>query len=361
MISARGPPSPAPIRPTRCRGMVLRQTTDDRASVEQIIMSNSKKSFVQMPAYKLPVEQKITLSRTVVHDMTNNPLFTDVPISLVVLGRSTEDLSALQLTLDESKRLVAQGASDVKLKSLEVTTMLTDLAHYVQIKSNGDPAVIQRSGMPLRKSPAPIGLLPPPPDLKAATAGNTGQVTLSWKKVKGARGYRVEQCADPANEGGFHLVDTAMKTRFVVTGLSTGAKLWFRVMTVSAAGRGIPSASQAAVVPLRDSREGGAAPRACSQERPGAAPPADPSPRGEGRAAGEPSGDSFFARGVEMTRSIFCERPRRWRCRSRRWSRRARQVVTFRCDCPGRGGRNAAARTRSPLTGEGDLLAYPRK
>ena len=214
-----------------------------------VIMNNPKKSYVQIAPSTLPVEAKITLSRTIVLDMTGNPLFADTPVPLAGLSKSTDELSALHLQLVALRKQVLQLGSAEKEKSFEVGSMLTDLGHYVQVKSQGNPVVIRQSGMPIRKAPTPVGVLPAPSDVKASNAGGAGQVTVTWKPEKGARGYRVEQCADPPTEAGFHVVDIAVKAVLLVEGLPTGAKLWYRVRCQSAAGKGKPSEPAQVVVP----------------------------------------------------------------------------------------------------------------
>jgi len=115
-----------------------------------------------------------------------------------------------------------------------VDDALTQLATYVETTANGDAATIQLSGFNLANEPTPIGPLPPPANLRGSTADTEGNVNLRWNRVKGARSYVVECATNPT--GLWTQVDVTTRVSTIATGLVSGAKCWFRVRAVGAAG-----------------------------------------------------------------------------------------------------------------------------
>jgi hypothetical protein len=67
----------------------------------------------------------------------------------------------------------------------------------VEVSSNGNPDVIATSGLPLRKSRAPVGQLPWPQNLKVEQSQVVGELIVRWAAVSKARGYLL-QCAEVA-------------------------------------------------------------------------------------------------------------------------------------------------------------------
>jgi len=122
------------------------------------------------------------------------------------------------------------------------------LANYVQNASGGDPAKIQSAGFPVRNTPAPIGPLPAPGELEAQPSQTEGYVNIRWKCVKGASSYVVERAQD-ASQLNWTQALTTTKSRGVVNTMISGARYWFRVAAVGAAGQGAWTDSISKIVP----------------------------------------------------------------------------------------------------------------
>ena len=61
---------------------------------------------------------------------------------------------------------------------------------------------------------------------------------LGWDKVRGARSYVIQFCADPMHDANWQHAGVSTKSSFIVTGLTAGVKYWFRVAAVGTAGQG---------------------------------------------------------------------------------------------------------------------------
>ena len=125
---------------------------------------------------------------------------------------------------------------------------LTQLANYVQNASGGDPAKIQSAGFPVRDTPSPIGPLPAPSELEAQPSQSEGHVNLWWRGVRGASSYVVERAQDGPLLNWVQALTTT-KSRALVNSMASGARYWFRVAAVGAAGQSAWTDAISKIVP----------------------------------------------------------------------------------------------------------------
>ena len=116
-----------------------------------------------------------------------------------------------------------------------VRGLLRSLAEQVQVISAGDLAKIESAGFEVRKKPEPITSLDTPTGMAARTGAFTGQVSLDWDVVEGARFYQVWMTeGDPTLEEGWKLVANITRTRYSANQLKQGKFYSFRVNAVGA-------------------------------------------------------------------------------------------------------------------------------
>lgn len=181
-----------------------------------------------------PLLTRLQRVQDIITAMTGNANFTtpNPPLATV----------QLQLTATETAFTAYDNAkSDCRVKLDERTAelenlmgLLTQLATYVDHQANGDPAIINSSGMEVRASNQPVGELPPPAALSAESTDLEGAVRLSWPSVPDAKNYTLQRHADPlpapgAGSNGWVWVANPSKLAFTVTGLESGKRHWFRV------------------------------------------------------------------------------------------------------------------------------------
>lgn len=112
-------------------------------------------------------------------------------------------------------------------KRSELVALLVSLALYVQLTSNNDEVLLLSSGFDLKKSPAPIGVLPKPDGFKVQP-GDSGTIKLSVKKINGAKMYLFQYTTAPAGAASAWGDVISSRTNTVITGLRSGTEYAFR-------------------------------------------------------------------------------------------------------------------------------------
>jgi len=198
----------------------------------------------------LPIPEKVQKARRVVKAMTGNPKF---PKPDPTLEKVTTDANALAAAYNDAlaaRETAARltGVQNDKDAALDAT--LTALGGHIQAVSGGDAAVIESVGVDTKAPNRPVGDLPAPSNMTATAGDRDGEMDLSWDRVRGANSYVVEMCED-VEKGVWVPVPDGLttKSRLTVTGLKSGARLWFRAAAVGAAGRGAWSNPVAKVAP----------------------------------------------------------------------------------------------------------------
>ncbi len=144
---------------------------------------------VKLGFARLSVANKILTSRSVVNQMTGNPSYTTPQPDLSVITSATD-------TLETTAQDALKGGTDKTLAKHiaedNLNQLISQLQDYVQVASQGDPLVIESSGMEVRKERTPATLPPAVLDARANVGGNPGEIDLIWGSVHGAKSYVVE-------------------------------------------------------------------------------------------------------------------------------------------------------------------------
>lgn len=114
--------------------------------------------------------------------------------------------------------------------------MLTELAYYVTQTSKGDKTLLLSSGFDInveRGNPQKT-----PPKLQAEL-GMPGQVTTRVNRVTKARAYVHQFTADPLTPQSVWISETTLKPAYTFTGITSGAKVWLRVIVIDQYGNTI--------------------------------------------------------------------------------------------------------------------------
>jgi hypothetical protein len=119
--------------------------------------------------------------------MTGNSNFQNLPVDLAAFKADIDSFSVLiSEALDGSKKIVAQKNKQrhVVIKSLKL------LARFVEVHSNGDPAIFKSSGFEpastTRVPPAPLPL----PVIRSVDHGAiTGEIVVQVESIKKAKNY----------------------------------------------------------------------------------------------------------------------------------------------------------------------------
>jgi hypothetical protein len=134
----------------------------------------------------VPDTELDNFAQGVINALTGNAAFPAPPITLVSLQAARDDLTA--------KMAAAQtgGPADTAAKNNSrqaLTTMLRDVAAYVQIRCNNDPAILLSSGFEMQSTNRAQVELPQPQSLSLKN-GATGQLIGRVDPIKKAASSR---------------------------------------------------------------------------------------------------------------------------------------------------------------------------
>jgi outer membrane protein assembly factor BamB len=84
----------------------------------------------------------------------------------------------------------------------------------------------------------------------AITSGDSaGELDLQWDPIPGAKTYEIQTSPDPMTSTSWTSQPSVTKSKTVILGLTSGARVWARVRAVNAAGQGAWSDPATKIVP----------------------------------------------------------------------------------------------------------------
>lgn len=176
----------------------------------------------------------IQLGQDVHTHLTGNANFTTpIPPLATLLTK----INTAQTKLDDANMAfdtLRMKRAERRAASADLVQTLESLAGYVQAASGGDEAKILSAGMSVRAPSSPVGPLSAPQDLVVFIGEQEGTCLLEWESLYGASTYIVEYASSPSGPWTNGITVTA--TRALIGGLTSGAKYFFRVRAVGAAG-----------------------------------------------------------------------------------------------------------------------------
>jgi len=195
-------------------------------------------SKIKLNLRNMGVSEKLQFARQIVTAMTGNANFPTPDPALTIVTGSSDDLEVAYNEANVAKQNATTKASTQDDVEAALDLTLMKLANYVESASNGDETKILSAGMSVRAKATPVGALAMPVNLSATAGDKEGEIDVAWDKVTGAKSYVIEMCADPITPAGWKQATISTKSNFTVTGLTSGAKYWFRVSGIGAAGQG---------------------------------------------------------------------------------------------------------------------------
>jgi hypothetical protein len=176
------------------------------------------------------------------HFTTPLPSATDftaalTPYATALANFNTAQAAAKQATtVKDSARAVLESA-------------LTARGNYVEITANGDPAIVESAGFSVKATPGASQMPDPVANLSITAGDNAGELDLQWDPVSGAKTYEVQISPDPVTATSWIPQPSVSKSKAVILGLTSGAKMWARVRAVGAGGTGAWSDPATKIVP----------------------------------------------------------------------------------------------------------------
>ena len=184
--------------------------------------------------------------------MTGNANFTT---PLPSAANFTAALTPYQTALANfnSAQAAAKLATTVKdTARAALETMLTARGNYVELTASSavDPvAVVESAAFGVKSSGGATTVPDMVANLSITSGDNAGELDLQWDPAKGAKTYDIELSPDPVTATSWVAQPSVSKSKAVVLGLTSGAKMWTRVRAVGAGGIGAWSNVVSKIVP----------------------------------------------------------------------------------------------------------------
>ena len=184
--------------------------------------------------------------------MTGNANFTTpLPAAAAVATAVTAYSTALaNFNTAQAAAKLATTNKDTARTVLE--NILTQRGNYVELTatSAADPtAVIESAGFSVRSAKTPPVMPAPVANLSITAGDNAGELDLPWDSVNGSTHYTVQPSPDPITASSWVAQPDVTKSKAVILGLTSGAKMWVRVRAVGAGGIGAWSDVATKIVP----------------------------------------------------------------------------------------------------------------
>ena len=192
--------------------------------------------FVKLGFSRLSAPDKVSKALDIVAALTDNPNFlvTD-PAKEAVETAANE----LQTAISEAQNKDRQKIAIKNQKEAILDDLMSKLQSDINTKSGGDPAKIYSAGMEPVDPRSPIGILGPVEELTLKLGIFPGSVVLKWKPIKKRLYYLVEFSFSPMGPGdNWQKAGESTKAKIELNDLPSGQTVYFRIATVSTAGKG---------------------------------------------------------------------------------------------------------------------------
>ncbi|WP_162144185.1 fibronectin type III domain-containing protein [Sporocytophaga myxococcoides] len=199
-------------------------------------MSSTKKAKVKLNLKGSTLEEKLILSRQILQALTENEQFPSPIPTLETLSAAIVELDKANADLKQSRQAVSTNLSILKDKSIELNSVLNQLAAYVECTAKGDEIKIKQAGMNIKAQKTSSGI-PSAPENLQAVAANEKEIELSWESVKHAKSYVVQLTSDLSKDDNWSIAIISTKSKATIKNLESGKKYWFKVAAIASAGQ----------------------------------------------------------------------------------------------------------------------------
>jgi hypothetical protein len=192
-------------------------------------MTTQLKLIKPIESFKgVPDGQVVARATAVQTAMTGNANFANPPVDLTVFKTAIDLFNTLIAeALDGSKKVIAQK----NMRRLAVIKDFRLLARYVEITSNGDPAVFQTSGFQPASTTKTASEPLSESIRKIEHGANSGQISVAIRAIRGATSYELrwaQMVAGNATPAWSSQLVTGVRRPVLLTGLTPATTYQFQ-------------------------------------------------------------------------------------------------------------------------------------
>ena len=187
----------------------------------------------------LTIPEKIARTQQIVAALTGNTNFPTPHPTLAEVMAAVNELETAANAAHAARLEARRLTRAQKLKEDELYRVMMQLASHVSSVAGDDESLILSAGFDTRAPNTPASVPEAPEPLSAEDGTSPGEMRLLWPPVRGARSYVVERSTDAQNNSTTWMhAAVSPRAGVFINGLETGARYWFRVAAVNAAGQG---------------------------------------------------------------------------------------------------------------------------
>ena len=174
-------------------------------------------------------DEILSLTDQIITAMTGNANFTTPNPTLASVSTALATATTKVAAQKAAAQAAKQATDDRDAAITTLSGLVTSLGDYVSNVTQGNKVKIESAGMSVKASAAPIGPLAQVQNLSITAGDAEGRLDLQWDPVRGTKNYQVQMSTDPNDASKWKLVDSCSGSKYSLTDLTSGQKLWFRV------------------------------------------------------------------------------------------------------------------------------------
>lgn len=176
--------------------------------------------------------------------MKDNPIYTNSPLIQAVLQASCDDFRLATSVASRKDRALLSAKNDKKAVLIGHLDALND---YATAACKGDKTMLLQSGFDIAGLRNESQDLPPIREI-AVQSDLPGTVTISLKRVVGAKSYVFQYTDDPLSSDSVWVSETTLVREHTFNNLNSVARYWFRVYAIGKGNQTVYSPPVARVV-----------------------------------------------------------------------------------------------------------------
>lgn len=195
-------------------------------------------------------EQVAEKADQIIAGLTNNANLPNPPVTVSNLENETTALRKKIADRLAAKSIYDRLVIEEQQATEAVYMSLQKQLSYINVEANGNTAIIVGAGVDLEKEAVSINDLERVANLRLKEAKGTKQMKVLFDALAGAKSYKIEMTTDVTDDNSWTEALLTISSRGnLLTGLTSGQRIWVRVAGVGKKGLGPYSDVATRIVP----------------------------------------------------------------------------------------------------------------